>query len=495
MIGRLIDLCAKNRWFVIFAFLVAAFGATAALRQIPLDAIPDLSDPQVIVFTEWKGRSPTIIEDQVTYPIASSLLAAPKVTAVRGYSMFGMSFVYVLFEEGTDVYWARSRVLEYMSSLAGRLPEGVTPTLGPDATGIGWVYEYALVDRTGKHDLVELRSIQDYTLRYALASVPGVAEVAPVGGYQRQYQITLDPERLRAYGVTVEDVGRAVKRSNSEVGGRVLELGSREYYVRGRGYLSSLGELGEVAIRAEASGASVRVRDVGSVRFGPEVRRGAADFDGLGESVGAIVVMRYGENARALITRVEAKIDELRHALPEGVEIIPTYDRAGLIDRAIATLRHALVEEMIVVSLVILLFLMHLRSALLPIVSLPLAVLLSFVPMYLIGVPSTIMSLGGIAIAIGATVDAEIVMVEACHKKLEHAPKNLSRAARAPARRRREGGDAGDLLLADHHRGVVHPGLRAHRAGGAPLPPARVHQDLRDALGRDPLGDARARAA
>ena len=315
MIGRLIDLCAKNRWFVIFAFLVAAFGATAALRQIPLDAIPDLSDPQVIVFTEWKGRSPTIIEDQVTYPIASSLLAAPKVTAVRGYSMFGMSFVYVLFEEGTDVYWARSRVLEYMSSLAGRLPEGVTPTLGPDATGIGWVYEYALVDRTGKHDLVELRSIQDYTLRYALASVPGVAEVAPVGGYQRQYQITLDPERLRAYGVTVEDVGRAVKRSNSEVGGRVLELGSREYYVRGRGYLSSLGELGEVAIRAEASGASVRVRDVGSVRFGPEVRRGAADFDGLGESVGAIVVMRYGENARALITRVEAKIDELRHAL------------------------------------------------------------------------------------------------------------------------------------------------------------------------------------
>ncbi len=431
MIGRLIDLCAKNRWFVIFAFLVAAFGATAALRQIPLDAIPDLSDPQVIVFTEWKGRSPTIIEDQVTYPIASSLLAAPKVTAVRGYSMFGMSFVYVLFEEGTDVYWARSRVLEYMSSLAGRLPEGVTPTLGPDATGIGWVYEYALVDRTGKHDLVELRSIQDYTLRYALASVPGVAEVAPVGGYQRQYQITLDPERLRAYGVTVEDVGRAVKRSNSEVGGRVLELGSREYYVRGRGYLSSLGELGEVAIRAEASGASVRVRDVGSVRFGPEVRRGAADFDGLGESVGAIVVMRYGENARALITRVEAKIDELRHALPEGVEIIPTYDRAGLIDRAIATLRHALVEEMIVVSLVILLFLMHLRSALLPIVSLPLAVLLSFVPMYLIGVPSTIMSLGGIAIAIGATVDAEIVMVEACHKKLEHAPKNLSRAARA----------------------------------------------------------------
>jgi Cu(I)/Ag(I) efflux system membrane protein CusA/SilA len=431
MIGKIIDLCARNRWFVIFAFLVAAFGATAALRRIPLDAIPDLSDPQVIVFTEWKGRSPTIIEDQVTYPIASSLLAAPKVQAVRGYSMFGMSFVYVLFDEGTDVYWARSRVLEYMSSLAGRLPEGVTPMLGPDATGIGWVYEYAVVDRTGKHDVAELRTLQDYTLRYALASVPGVSEVAPVGGYQRQYQITLDPERLRAYGVTVDEVARAVKRSNSEVGGRVLELSGREYYVRGRGYLSSLGQLGDIALRGAASGPSVRVKDVGSVRFGPEVRRGAADLDGLGESVGAIVVMRYGENARGVIQAIEAKLEELKPALPDGVEIVPTYDRRSLIERSIATLRHALVEEMIVVSLVIILFLLHLRSALLPIISLPLAVLLSFVPMWLIGVPSTIMSLGGIAIAIGATVDAEIVMVEACHKRLEKAPPNLSKLDRA----------------------------------------------------------------
>jgi Cu(I)/Ag(I) efflux system membrane protein CusA/SilA len=431
MIGKLIDLCAKNRWFVIFAFLVAAFGATVALRRTPLDAIPDLSDPQVIVFTEWMGRSPTVVEDQVTYPIASALLAAPKVTAVRGFSMFGMSFVYVLFEEGTDVYWARSRVLEYLSSISARLPAGITPTLGPDATGIGWVYEYAVVDRTGKHDLAELRTLQDYTLRYALESVPGVAQVASVGGFQREYQVTLDPERLRAFGVTVDEVARAVRRSNSEVGGGVIELGGRESFVRGRGYLRDLEGLGEIAIRAAPQGASVRVKDVGSVRFGPVARRGAAELDGQGEAVGAIVIMRYGENALGLIKRVEAKLDDLKKNLPAGVEIVTTYDRSGLIERAIDTLKHALAEEMIVVALVIILFLFHLRSALLPIISLPLAVLLSFVPMYLVGIPSTIMSLGGIAIAIGATVDAEIVMVEACHKKLEHAPADISPAERA----------------------------------------------------------------
>ena len=431
MIGKLIDLCAKNRWFVIFAFLVAAFGASAAVRRTPVDAIPDLSDPQVIVFTEWMGRSPTVVEDQITYPIASALLAAPKVTAVRGFSMFGMSFVYVLFDEGTDVYWARSRVLEYMSSISARLPQGITPTLGPDATGIGWVYEYALVDRTGKHDLAELRTLQDYTLRYALESVPGVSQVASVGGFQREYQITLDPERLRAFGITVDEVARAVRRSNSEVGGGVIELGGRESYVRGRGYLKDLEGLGEIAIRAAPQGASVRVSDVGSVRFGPVARRGAAELDGLGESVGAIVIMRYGENALGLIQRVEQKLGDLKKSLPPGVEIVTTYDRSGLIERSIGTLKHALAEEMIVVALVIVLFLFHLRSALLPIISLPLAVLLSFVPMYLIGVPSTIMSLGGIAIAIGATVDAEIVMVEACHKKLEHAPPDLSPRERA----------------------------------------------------------------
>ncbi len=431
MIGKLIDLSAKHRWLVVFVYLVAALGAVAALRRTPVDAIPDLSDPQVIVFTEWMGRSPTIVEDQVTYPIASALLAAPKVSAVRGFSMFGMSFVYVLFEEGTDVYWARSRVLEQMSAIGARLPPGVSPRLGPDATSIGWVYEYAVVDRTGAHDLAELRALQDYTLRYAIESVPGVSQVASVGGFQREYQITLDPERLRAFGLTVDDVAKAVQRSNSEASGGVIELSGRESFVRGRGYLKDLEGLGEIAIRAAPQGASVRVRDVGSVRFGPQARRGAADLDGQGECVGAIVIMRYGENALGLVQRVEEKFADLRKSLPPGVEIVTTYDRSGLIERSIDTLKHALTEEMIVVALVILVFLFHLRSALLPILSLPLAVLLSFVPMYLLGVPSTIMSLGGIAIAIGATVDAEIVMVEACHKKLEHAPANLSAAARA----------------------------------------------------------------
>lgn len=431
MIGRLIAWCAHNRGFVILAFVLAALGAEVARRRIPLDAIPDLSDPQVIVFTEWMGRSPTLVEDQVTYPIASALLSAPRVTDVRGYSMQGMSFVYVLFEEGTDVYWARSRVLEYLSSIQRRLPEGVQPVLGPDATGVGWVYQYAIVDRSGRQDAADLRALQDFTLRYALESVPGVAQVAAIGGYERQYQITLDPERLRAFGVTLDDVAQAVRRSNSEVGGRVIELGGREYAVRGRGYVGDLQDLGSIVIRSSAEGASVRVRDVGAARLGPDARRGAADLDGLGEAAGGIVVMRYGENALTVIRRVEAKLEELRRTLPEGVEIVTTYDRSGLIERSIATLKTALVEEIAVVSLVILLFLLHLRSALLPIISLPLAVLLAFIPMGLFGVPSTIMSLGGIAIAIGATVDAEIVMVEACHKKLEHAPKDLTVRERA----------------------------------------------------------------
>jgi Cu(I)/Ag(I) efflux system membrane protein CusA/SilA len=431
VIGRLIDACARHRWAVIFAFLLAAFAAEAARRRIPLDAIPDLSDPQVIVFTEWPGRSPTLVEDQVTFPIASALLAAPRVGDVRGFSMFGMSFVYVLFEEGTDIYWARSRVLEYLNTIRSRLPAAVSPVLGPDASGVGWVYQYALVDRTGKHDAADLRTLQDYSLRYALESVPGVAQVASLGGYEKEYQVELDPERLRAFGATMAEVAEAVRKTVSEVGGGVLELGGREYFVRGRGYVGKLSDLENAAIKANASGGSVRVRDVGRVRLGPEARRGAADFDGLGEAPGGIVIMRHGENAREVIARVEHKLTELRRGLPAGVELITTYDRSGLIDRSIVTLKTALVEEIVVVSLVILIFLLHLRSALIPIISLPLAVLLSFVPMYLLGVPSTIMSLGGIAIAIGATVDAEIVMVEACHKKLEHAPPNLSPLERA----------------------------------------------------------------
>jgi len=430
MIARIIEISAKYRWFVILVYAVLVLLSVGAARGVQLDAIPDLSDPQVIIFTEWKGQSPTLIEDQVTYPIASSLLAAPRVTAVRGYSMFGMSFVYVLFDEGTDVYWARTRVLEYMNGIKNKLPADVSPVLGPDATGIGWIYEYALRDKSGAHDLAQLRTLQDFTLRYALESVPGVAQVASIGGYERQYQVTLDPNKLRAYALGVADVADAVRNSNGEVGGRLLEMGGREYVVRGRGYLQNLADLGQVTIRTAVDGTPVRIEDVGTVRFGGDIRRGLAELNGEGETVGAIVIARYGENALDVIRRVQAKLDELRRTLPPGVEIVPTYDRSSLIERAIRTLRHTLTEEAITVSLVIFLFLLHFKSALLPIISLPIAVLLSFIPMFLLGIPATIMSLGGIAIAIGATVDAEIVMIEACHKKLEHAPPDLSKKDR-----------------------------------------------------------------
>ena len=425
MIGWLIEASARARGLVLFAALALAIGGVTAMRHVKLDAIPDLSDPQVVVFTEWMGRSPTLVEDQVTYPLVTSLLGTPAVVDVRGQTMFGMSFVYVVFEEGTDIYWARSRVLEVLSTVRSRLPADANPRLGPDATGIGWVYQYALVDRSGRHDLGQLRALQDYTLRYALTSVPGVAEVASVGGYEQQYQVTVDPVRLRNYGLTIADVVRAVRRSNADVGGRVLEMSEREYFVRGRGYLTRVEDLEAIAVRS-ARGTPVLIRDVGHVTVGGDIRRGAADLDGRGETVSGIVVMRYGENALEVIDRVEHKLAELAPSLPAGVEVVPVYDRSGLIERAIETLRHALTEEMIVVAAVILLFLLHLRSALLPIISLPLAVVTAFIPMVLLGIPATIMSLGGIAIAIGATVDAEIVMVEAAHKKLEHAPANLS---------------------------------------------------------------------
>ncbi|HEX6274285.1 MAG TPA: efflux RND transporter permease subunit, partial [Polyangiaceae bacterium] len=428
MVSRIIEFCAKNRFLVVLGVAFAMLAAVYSIKHTKLDAIPDLSDPQVIVFTDWMGRSPTLVEDQVTYPIVSSLVAAPHVTDVRGFSMFGMSFVYVVFEEGTDVYWARSRVLEYLSSIRDRLPEGARPVLGPDATGIGWVFQYTLVDKSGKHGLDELRTFQDFTLRYALGSVQGVAEVASVGGYQKQYQVTVDPNRLRAYGVTIQDVMSAIRDSNNDVGGRVIEMSSREYYVRGRGYIQDLGALERVALRASGpNGVPVLVKDVGTVRFGPDIRRGLLEWNGEGEAVGAIVAMRYGENALEVIERVKKRIADLRPTFPEGVELEIAYDRSGLIERSIDTLKHALIEEAVVVSVVIILFLLHLRSALLPILSLPIAVALAFIPMYLLDIPSTIMSLGGIAIAIGATVDAEIVMIEASHKKLEHAPPGADR--------------------------------------------------------------------
>ena len=431
MIGKLIAWCAHHRFLVIFAYALLAAFALKCARETPLDAVPDLSDPQVIVFTEYRGQSPTIVEDQVTYPIASRLLASPKVAAVRGYSMLGMSFVYVVFEEGTDVYWARSRVLEALSALGGRLPANVTPTLGPDATGVGWVYEYALVDRSQRRDLAELRALQDFTLRYALESVPGVAQVASVGGYEREFQVTCDPDKLRGFGLSLDDVARAVKKATGEQSGRVLEMSGREYFVRGRGYVDKLEDIAEVALRTDGAGTPVRVRDVAHVRFGPGIRRGLAELDGNGETVGAIVIARNSENPRDVIARVKARLEDLRPQLPPGVEVVTTYDRAPFIERAVATLRTALIEEGVTVALVILLFLLHFRSALLPAITMPLAVLLAFIPMRLLGVSSNIMSLGGIAIAVGATVDAEIVMIEACHKKLEGAPKDLPFKERA----------------------------------------------------------------
>jgi copper/silver efflux system protein len=428
MVEKIIEFCARNRFLVLLAVAVATAGSGYAIRHVKLDAIPDLSDPQVIVFSEWMGRSPTLVEDQVTYPIVSALVSAPHVADVRGYSMFGMSFVYVIFEEGTDIYWARSRVLEYLSTLQARLPPGVAPALGPDATGIGWVFQYTLVDKSGQRGLDDLRTFQDFTLRYALGSVPGVAEVASVGGYQKQYQVTVDPNKLRAYGVTLDEVAARIRASNADVGGRVVEMAGREYYVRGRGYVQALGDIERVAVKTTGpNGVPVLVRDVGQVRFGPDIRRGLLEWNGEGEAVGGIVVMRYGENALDVIDRVKQKLEELKPGLPEGVTVELAYDRSALIHRSIRTLQGALLEEAIVVALVIILFLLHLRSALLPILSLPVAVAVSFIPMWLLDIPATIMSLGGIAIAIGATVDAEIVMIEASHKKLEHAPPGADR--------------------------------------------------------------------
>jgi len=427
MVGKIIEFCATRRSLVFLGTAFLVLGSVIAIRNVPLDAIPDLSDPQVIVFAEWMGRSPDLVEDQVTYPIVSSLLAAPKVQAVRGQSMFGMSFIYVIFEEGTDLYWARSRVLEYLSSIQSRLPQGVAPALGPDASAVGWVFQYALVDRSGAHDLADLRTFQDFNLRYALASVPGVAEVASVGGYQKQYQVEVDPTRLHAYGLSLADVTGAIRRSNADVGGRVIEMSGREYFVRGRGYVHDLDDLRKVALTTGPGGTPVRVGDIAKVAFGPDIRRGVAELDGQGEAVGGTIVMRQGENALHVIERVKKKLDELRPSFPPGVEVKIVYDRSSLIHHAIETLRGTLIEEMIVVSIIIFIFLLHFRSTLVPVLTLPVAVGLAFVPMYFLRINSNIMSLGGIAIAIGAMVDAAIVLVENAHKHLENAPPDADR--------------------------------------------------------------------
>jgi Cu(I)/Ag(I) efflux system membrane protein CusA/SilA len=419
MIERIIEFSARNRVLVLILTAVALAGAYWAIRHVPLDAIPDLSDTQVIVFSRW-DRSPDILEDQVTYPIVTALLGAPKVKAIRGFSDFGYSYVYVIFEDGTDLYWARSRVLEYLSKILPRLPEGVRTEIGPDATSVGWVYQYALVDRTGQYDLAQLRSLQDWYLRYHLQAVPGVAEVAAVGGFTKQYQVNVDPTRLLAYDVPLTQVIDAVRKSNDEVGGRLMEFAGTEYMVRGRGYLKGVDDLRQAVVGVDAkNGTPILLRNVADVVVGPDIRRGVADLDGLGDTVGGIIVMRQGENALQVIERVKARLAELRPSLPPGIEIVTTYDRSGLIERSIDTLLHALTEEMLIVSLVILVFLWHIPSAIIPIVTIPVAVILSFLPFYYFGLSANIMSLAGIAISIGVLVDGAIVEVENAYKRLE----------------------------------------------------------------------------
>jgi len=420
MLSHIIRWSIDNRILVLILSVLLAVWGTIALKQTPLDAIPDLSDVQVIIKTSYAGQAPQVVEDQVTYPLTTTMLSVPKATAVRGFSFFGDSYVYVIFEDGTDIYWARARVLEYLNQAANQLPDGVEPTLGPDATGVGWVYEYALVDRTGKHDLAQLRSLQDWFLKLELQTVQGVAEVATVGGMVKQYQIELDPHRLQSFNLTITQVKQAVQAANQETGGSVIELGEAEYMIRAKGYLSSVADIEQIPISVDnTKGTPILLRDIAKVRIGPQMRRGIAELDGEGEVVGGIVVMRYGENALDVIERTKAKLKTLAGGLPEGVEIIPTYDRSDLILRAVDHLQHKLIEEFIVVALVCLVFLLHLRSSLVAIVSLPLGVFAAFIIMQQQGVNANIMSLGGIAIAIGAMVDAAIVMIENAHKHLE----------------------------------------------------------------------------
>ena len=419
MIARIIRWSMAHRFFILLGAAFMAVAGVYALRNTPIDALPDLSDVQVIIRTSWPGQSPQLIEDQVTYPLTTTMLSVPGAKAVRGYSFFGDSFVYVLFEDGTDLYWARSRVLEYLNQAQSRLPADARPALGPDATGVGWVYEYALVDRSGQHDLSELRALQDWWLRYELKGLPGVAEVASIGGMVRQYQIVLDPDRLRAYGITHNQVTEAVRRANGEAGGSVLELAEAEYVVRASGYLKSLDDLRVVPLKAGAGGIPVLLGDVARVQLGPDLRRGLAELNGEGEVAGGIIVMRSGKNAQATIEAVKAKIEALKPGFPQGVEIVETYDRSQLIGRAIENLRGKLLEEFLVVALVCAVFLFHLRSAFVAIVALPLGILAAFIVMQAQGINANIMSLGGIAIAIGAMVDAAIVMIENAHKHLE----------------------------------------------------------------------------
>ncbi|WP_342348178.1 CusA/CzcA family heavy metal efflux RND transporter [uncultured Nitrospira sp.] len=419
MVSYIIEFSARNRLIVFLILFGLASAGFWAMKQIPVDAIPDLSDTQVIIYTKWPGRSPDLVEDQITFPIVTALLSAPNVTVVRGFSDFGFSYVYVLFKDDTDMYWARSRVLEYMNQLAGRLPDGVTPQLGPDATAVGWVFEYALIDETGQQDLATLRSFQDWYLRYWLLAVDGVAEVASVGGFVRQYQINLDPTKVQAYNLSLPHIIETIRMSNNDFGGRVVEFSGVEYMIRGRGYISSVADIEQIAMGVSPHGTPILLRDVATVALGPDMRRGLVELDGQGEVVGAIVLMRFGENALTVTERIKTKLKELESSMPPGVKVVTTYDRSGLIQESITTATENLIEELIVVSVLIVGFLLHLRSALLPILTLPLAVLLAFIPMYLMNIGMNIMSIGGIIVAIGDMVDAAIVMVDNAHKRLE----------------------------------------------------------------------------
>jgi len=427
MINAIINASLRDRFMVLMATAIVALFGIFSYVNTPLDAIPDLSDVQVIIFTEYPGQSPQVVEDQVTYPLTTSMLAVPKTKVVRGYSFFGLSFVYIIFEDDVDMYWARSRVLESINYISGRLPSGVTPTLGPDATGVGWIYEYALVDRTGKHDLAELRSLQDWYLRYPLQTVNGVSEVASVGGFVKQYQVEVDPNALLRYNIPLSKVRHAIQRSNNDVGGRLIELAETEYMVRGLGYIQSLEDLNDIPVAVDNDGTPVRLQDVANVHLGPELRRGLVDLNGEGEVAGGIVIMRFGENALATIQKVREKLKELEAGLPEGVEIVTVYDRGDLIERAVDSLNMSLMQELAIVSLVVVMFLLHARSAFVAIITLPLGILMAFIVMRYQGLNANIMSLGGIAITIGTMVDGAIVMVENAHTRLALARDKLQR--------------------------------------------------------------------
>ena len=427
MINTIISAALRDRFMVLLATLIIGLVGLFAYNNTPLDAIPDLSDVQVIVFTKVPGQSPQVVEDQVTYPLTTSMLAVPKTKVVRGYSFFGISFVYVIFEDGTDMYWARSRVLESLNYVSGRLPQGITPTLGPDATGVGWIYEYALVDKTGQHDLAQLRSIQDWYLRYPLQTVKGVAEVASVGGYVKQYQVEVDPNALLRYNIPLNKIKMAIKNSNRDVGGRLVEMAETEFMVRGLGYIQSIDDLNSIPVSVGSDGIPIRLQDVANVHLGPELRRGLVDLNGEGEVAGGVVIMRFGENALATIKAVRTKLDELKSGLPAGVEIVTVYDRGDLIERAVKSLNSSLLQELIIVSLVVILFLLHTRSAFVAIITLPLGILMAFIVMRFQGLNANIMSLGGIAITIGAMVDGAIVMVENAHSWLTKAREEKGR--------------------------------------------------------------------